>query len=410
MIIRQPNSWQICKFKDVIEQISNGISLSQNMEMRGIPVTRIETIACEQINFNKIGFIEGMPVESQEKYLLKKGDVLFSHINSSKHLGKTAVFSFEDKKLYHGTNLLRIRIKSELVNPFFFNYFCRHMRYKGVFCLIAQHAVNQASLNQKKILELPFFLPPRLEQDAIVNKIDMLFARVESCRAHLDRAAAAIKRFRQSIRNFAVTGALNQSNPDRWRLFSLDELGVLARGKSKHRPRNEPKLYGGPYPFIQTGDIANSGGKITSHKQTYSEEGLKQSKLFPAGTLCITIAANIADTAILTYPACFPDSVVGFISDSKIADNRFIQFVIDANKSTLNELATATAQKNINLNTFQKLKFKAPPVSEQIEIVKRAEILFALADQIESKLSNARHRIDNLTASILAKAFRGELV
>jgi len=243
-----------------------------------------------------------------------------------------------------------------------------------------------------------------------VARLDQLLARVDSCRAHLDRAAAAIKRFRQSVLNAAVTGALNQSNFDKWQLFSLEQIGTLARGKSKHRPRNEPKLYGGPYPFIQTGDIANSGGRITSHKQTYSEEGLKQSKLFPAGTLCITIAANIADTAILTYPACFPDSVVGFIADNKVALNRFIQFAIDANKTLLDELATATAQKNINLSTFQKFKFRAPLVEEQVEIVMKAETLLNKADEIESKLTAARERVDNLTASILAKAFRGELL
>src|SRR6476646_2180193 len=95
-------------------------------------------------------------------------------------------------------------------------------------------------------------------------------------------------------------------------MASLGELGALDRGRSKHRPRNARHLYGGPYPFIQTGDIANSDGYIRTHTQTYSEAGLAQSRQWPTETLCITIAANIGKTAILTYPACFPDSVVGF--------------------------------------------------------------------------------------------------
>src|SRR5690606_38147340 len=98
-----------------------------------------------------------------------------------------------------------------------------------------------------------------------------------------------------------------------WEHVPLCELGNLDRGVSKHRPRNEPALLGGPYPLVQTGDVANSEGYIQNHLSTYTELGLKQSKLWPAGTLCITIAANIANTGILTYDACFPDSVVGFV-------------------------------------------------------------------------------------------------
>src|ERR1700732_718334 len=100
-----------------------------------------------------------------------------------------------------------------------------------------------------------------------------------------------------------------------WLERSLDELGDVSRGRSRHRPRDAAHLYGGPYPFIQTGDIKNASGLITTYQQTYSDAGLAQSRLWPAGTMCITIAANIAETALLSFPACFPDSVVGFIGD-----------------------------------------------------------------------------------------------
>jgi type I restriction enzyme, S subunit len=88
--------------------------------------------------------------------------------------------------------------------------------------------------------------------------------------------------------------------PAGWTWASLDQIGELNRGKSTHRPRNDARLYGGSYPFIQTGDIRRSNGTIREHTQTYSEFGLKQSRLWPAGTLCITIAANIAETGILS--------------------------------------------------------------------------------------------------------------
>jgi type I restriction enzyme S subunit len=165
-----------------------------------------------------------------------------------------------------------------------------------------------------------------------------------------------------------------------WREVTLGDLGEVNRGRSRHRPRYADHLYGGPYPFIQTGDIRESGGRITKHNQTYSEEGLKQSRLWPAETMCITIAANIAETAILTYPACFPDSVVGFIADQDKCDVKFIEYTFRNLKRRLQAEATGSVQDNINLGTLSRLYFKVPQLSEQKAI---AHILGSLDDKIE---------------------------
>ena len=110
---------------------------------------------------------------------------------------------------------------------------------------------------------------------------------------------------------------------------TIDQLGYLSRGRSRHRPRDSVHLYGGPYPFMQTGDVKHSGIYLNEYSQTYSEAGLEQSKIWPIGTLCITIAANIAETSILGIEACFPDSVIGFIPDSEKSDARFIKYYFD---------------------------------------------------------------------------------
>ncbi|MFJ2988189.1 restriction endonuclease subunit S [Collimonas sp. NPDC087041] len=150
-----------------------------------------------------------------------------------------------------------------------------------------------------------------------------------------------------------------------WQLKKLSSLGSFERGKSKCRPRHAPHLYGGPYPFIQTGDITNADGRITSYRQTYSEAGLSQSKLWPAGTLCITIAANIAETALLTFPACFPDSVVGFIPDSDKADVIFIEYLFRMMRENVKSKAYGTAQENINLEVLRDLAFPVPNLANQ---------------------------------------------
>ena len=167
-----------------------------------------------------------------------------------------------------------------------------------------------------------------------------------------------------------------------WRDVTLDEIGKIDRGRSRHRPRNAPELYGGPYPFVQTGDIKASGGRITSHSQTYNELGLAQSRLWPSHTMVITIAANIAETAILTYPVCFPDSVVGFIADESKCDVRFVEYEFRLLRSQIQHenVGTGSVQDNINLQTLKELRFSLPPLAEQRAI---AHVLGTLDDKIE---------------------------
>jgi type I restriction enzyme, S subunit len=164
-----------------------------------------------------------------------------------------------------------------------------------------------------------------------------------------------------------------------WKEVTLSDLGEVARGRSRHRPRYAEHLYGGEYPFIQTGDIKASGGRISAHTQTYSEAGLAQSRIWPAKTMCITIAANIAETGILKYPACFPDSVIGFIANEEKANVYFIEYLFRQLRKELQRQATGSVQDNINLQTLERLKFKVPTVEEQKKI---ASFLNYIEDKI----------------------------
>ena len=170
---------------------------------------------------------------------------------------------------------------------------------------------------------------------------------------------------------------------DGWKKVKLTDLGTIARGKSKHRPRDASHLYGGQYPFIQTGDVKEANHKITSFKQTYSEAGLNQSKIWPVGTICITIAANIAETGILTFPACFPDSVIGFIANKEVCDVDYVEYMLQYFKKQVQRYSIGSVQENINLDTFKRVEFLVPPLKEQQAI---ASILSSLDDKIELNL------------------------
>ena len=194
-----------------------------------------------------------------------------------------------------------------------------------------------------------------------------------------------------------------------WEPKSLDELGYVSRGRSRHRPRDAAHLYGGPYPFIQTGNVKHSNLYITDYNQTYSEEGLAQSRLWNAGTLCITIAANIADTAILGIDACFPDSIVGF-APNQSCNIFYIEYFMRTAKENLNRYAPATAQKNINLKILRELLIPFPPKVEQDKIVDELDRIFSITDQLDSIIDLESKRAQSLRQSILKHAFEGKLV
>lgn len=167
----------------------------------------------------------------------------------------------------------------------------------------------------------------------------------------------------------------------------LDELGSVSRGRSKHRPRNAPELYGGPYPFVQTADVKKAGLYLTEYSQTYSEKGLAQSKLWPKGTLCITIAANIADTAILGVDACFPDSVIGFIPDDSKSNVKYVKYLFDYTLQTeFKKFSQGAAQDNLSQEKLLSIKFPVPDIECQNRIA-------AILSDYDSAIDNARRQI-----------------
>ena len=298
--------------------------------------------------------------------------------------------------------------------------------------------------------------PPEL-QDEIVAEIEKQFSRLDEAVANLQRVKANLKRYKASVLKDTVEGRLVPTEaelarregrsfetgeqllqrvlevrrnkwsgkgkfkepappvavalpplPAGWAWSTMPQLGELNRGKSKHRPRDDAALYGGPYPFIQTGDVRRSDGSITAHGQTYSEFGLKQSRLWPIGTLCITIAANIAETGILKLEACFPDSVVGFVSDQGYPTTEYVEFFIRTARAGLDRFASATAQKNINLEVLESVAVPTPPLAEQQRIVAEVDRRLSLIRGVESEVNANLNRAQALRQATLSKAFVGD--
>ena len=173
----------------------------------------------------------------------------------------------------------------------------------------------------------------------------------------------------------------------------------ITRGKFSHRPRNEPRFYGGEYPFIQTGDVARANGGAISYSQTLNEEGLAISRLFKPPVVVITIAANIGATAVLDFPSCFPDSVIGLIPNTG-TDPWFLELMMRTKKDYLNSIAPQSAQKNINIRILRSVEIPLPPIEIQQSIVEnvKAEQLLVdanreLMERMGSKVEAAIRRV-----------------
>ena len=272
-------------------------------------------------------------------------------------------------------------------------------------------------------------IPPLPEQERIVARIEELFSELDKAVETLNTTKQQLAVYRQAVLKEAFSGGFTNHHdfnvtlkwathdeiaslpplPKEWKYVALSELGDLGRGKSKHRPRNDAVLFkDGKYPFIQTGDVKAANKYIMVCSKLYGDIGLQQSKLWPKGTLCITIAANIAETAFLGIDACFPDSIVGFTPNDLVYP-LYIKYFIDSQKLRLWAFAPATAQKNINLDTLENLIVPYCAIEEQKLVIEEIESRISLCNQIEKTIEQSLQQAEALRQSILKQAFDGRL-
>lgn len=219
------------------------------------------------------------------------------------------------------------------------------------------------ALNKSSLEGLLIPIPPRKIQEKIVQTLDKMTDYVTELTSELTSRKKQYSYYRDKLLSFE-----DEFYQVEWK--TLEEVAKdFGRGKSKHRPRNDARLYGGDIPFIQTGDIREAGKWIENYSQTYSAFGLQQSKQWEKGTLCITIAANIAETGLLGFAACFPDSIIGFVANPKFAITEYVYYYLNSIKDYLANKSYGSAQDNLNLSTFSSLKIPVPSLEIQSRIV-----------------------------------------
>lgn len=309
-----------------------------------------------------------------------------------------------------------------LCEPKFFKYF---LRDKGVVdqFMIASMSVGtiQRQVKGHLLKTIQLSIPSLIEQNTIANFLDTETTRIDNLIAKQEKLIELLEEQRKSIISHAVTKGLNPDAPmkdsgvewlgdvpEHWDVKSYRFVSKIYRGKFGHRPRNDPSLYDGEYPFIQTGDVARAGKYIQTYSQTLNEKGKAVSQVFTSGTLVMAIAANIGDTAILNFEAYAPDSVVGFKPHKNI-DLEFLRFSFIASLQALEQTAVQSTQANLNVERIGALKTTFPPLSEQIEISNYLNAENEKNNHLISKQNQLIEKLKEYRASIISHAVTGKI-
>lgn len=379
----------------------------------GLPIVRIQNLndSCAKYNYTTS--------EYDDKFLIKKGDLLFAW---SASLG---AHIWNGNNAWLNQHIFRVIPNDNILKKYLYYYLCQ-----VVTQLYAKtHGSGMVHITKGPFMSTPIPVPTLPEQERIVARIEELFSELDKAVETLNTTKQQLAVYRQAVLKEAFSGGFTNHHdfnvtlkwathdeiaslpplPKEWKYVALSELGDLGRGKSKHRPRNDAVLFkDGKYPFIQTGDVKAANKYIMVCSKLYGDIGLQQSKLWPKGTLCITIAANIAETAFLGIDACFPDSIVGF-TPNDLVYTQYIKYFIDSQKLRLWAFAPATAQKNINLDTLENLIVPYCAIEEQKLVIEEIESRISLCNQIEKTIEQSLQQAEALRQSILKQAFEGRL-
>ena len=413
-----PKDWRWVKLGEVCEKMSNGANAKQSDDKIGFPISRIETIWNETIDLGRVKYIEESDATFVEKYSLWKDDILFSHINSDIHLGKTAIFKNQIPTLIHGINLLLIRLNKD-TQADFFNYQFRYKRRIGEFISIAQKSVNQSSINQPKLKNLDFVLPPIFTQQAIVSKIEELFSELDKGIENLRTAQQQLKTYRQAVLKWAYEGRLTNENvkdgelPKGWKWVTMNEV-CNKIGDIDHKM---PKHLDTGYPYVSTKDFTDDL-KISFERAKYisEEDYLNLARkirpergdiIFPRyGTIGKNILVDFDKEFLVSY-SC---AVIKPNKDLVLSKYLYLYSLSPKITDEIRKYVVETTQANIGIASIKSFVFPLPTNEDQNKVVQEIESRLSVADKMEESITQSLQQAVGLRQSILKKAFEGKLI
>ena len=397
--------WQRMPFSDAVEvtpkrSINRG-TLAPFVDMAALPV-----------DARAISKVRTRPVGSGGSRFTN-GDTLFARITPCTENGKTGIVDClaAGEVATGSTEFIVLGPRHNVTIPRFVYYLAKNPTFRKFAIAQMRGTSGRQRVPASVFDEFEVGVPPLPEQREIAAILYSVEDAIDKTQAVITQVQVVKRGLMQELLTRGLPGRHMQFKrtdigeiPDEWQVVELVSVASIERGKFTHRPRNDPRFYGGRYPFIQTGDVAACDGLITTFSQTLNEEGLTVSKLFPAGTIVITIAANIGSTGIATFDVAFPDSLIGIQAGPRI-DTRFLELVLRTRKRDLNRLAPESAQKNINLETLKPLNVPLPRMAEQRRI---AELLWSIIRR-EQNANLYRDGLTRLKSALVSVLLTGEL-
>lgn len=396
-------SWQISTIGEVLEVLKNGVSCTQNKDAVGDKITRIETISQQVIDFNRVGY-SALSEADKDKSRLEVGDILFSHINSPIHVGKTAIYE-GGEELFHGINLLLIRTKKE-VNPNFFNYFLKNLFYSGYWVRNCKQAVNQASVNQQDIKKIPFLYPPLSQQLSIVDNLNSAFYEIDNA---IEATTQNIKNASNLLVNF-ITGKINEAAEK----FPTIKLGEACNGVEYGT--SAKSLSEGRVPVIRMGNLSNGAIDFTDLVYTNDLEDIDKYSLKAGDVLFnrTNSPIHVGKTAIFNggLEAIFAGYLIRVNYKKELINPEYLNLYLNSErirKHGFSVMSHSINQANINGSKLKEYPFVIPSMEVQSEIAFSVAALKAEVDKLiatyEAKVAN----LNVLKTSILTKAFSNAL-
>lgn len=309
------------------------------------------------------------------------------------------------------TNFLRLVRLNNNINAVFVNRYLEFFYNSGEVTKYQSGSNNLRNLKFKDYSALKMPLPPLAEQKIIAEKLDTLLAQVESTKARLEQIPQILKRFRQAVLAAVVNGKLSK-NTKQWEIYLLKNICTsISDGDHQAPPKSETGI-----PFLVISDVNKGVIDFDNVSRWVPEsyyQSLKEIRKPYQYDILYTVTGSYGIPVIVNNnkPFCFQRHIAIIKPNRNLIDHRFLAFYLESPQifKHASDVATGTAQKTVSLSSLRNFEISVPPLKEQHEIVRRVEQLFAYADTIEKQVNNALARVNNLTQSILAKAFRGEL-
>ncbi|MEY2907391.1 MAG: hypothetical protein RLZZ408_1862 [Verrucomicrobiota bacterium] len=402
--IALPSDWEVSPVSEIAE-FARGVSwgkAEEALDKEGLLVISIPNIKDGWIDYES-KFNHYLSKEVPKSKRLKIGDIVFVGSSGSiQNVGRNArVSSLPHGSVAFASFTFKATPKPTVIDGEFF-YFLVNSE------LVPFSSFSKRAADGKFNFQLRDFanrllvpLPPLPEQKKIAEILSTVQRAIEEQERIIQTTTELKKALMQKLFTEGLRGEPQKQTeigpvPKSWEVVELGKIAKIERGKFSHRPRNEPRFYGGEYPFVQTGDVSNCDGYVRSYTQTLNEEGLAISKMFSAGTILITIAANIGFTGILEFDSACPDSLIGITPNDNV-HTEFLNYYLITKQPEMDRLAPKGTQKNINIQFLKPWPVPLPSFEEQREIAKA----FSSTDRKIRLATQKRTQLQDLFRTLL---------